>query len=141
MWQDHPLCAEPWYRTHLNTPARVGRGGTPAPTYTETTCKAPKSDYSFPSVEKVGTRRQPGGGVSFGPVSLNWFVSQSDAPLAPTRGQLVDHIAVSVPARDPWIAKLKAEDVTVLQPPYPLGDRRAIMIEGPSRESIEIIGK
>ena len=101
----------------------------------------PKSEHSFPSVEKVGTRRQPGGGAAFGPVSLNWFVSQSDTPLAPTRGQLVDHIAVTVPTLDPWIAKLKAENVTFLQQPYAFGEMRAIMIEGPSREAIEIIGK
>jgi hypothetical protein len=141
MWQDHPICAELWYRTHLNVPARAGRGGGPAPVFTEATCKVPKSERSFPSVEKQGTIRQPGGGASFGPVSLNWFVAQSDAPLAPTRGQLVDHIAVSVATLDPWIAKLKSEDVTFLQQPYTFGDSRAIMIEGPSRESIEIIGK
>jgi hypothetical protein len=115
MWQDQSICAELWYRTHLNAPARAGRGGAPAPVYTEATCKVPKSEHSFPSVEKVGTRRQPGGGAAFGPVSLNWFVSPSDTPLAPTRGQLVDHIAVSVPALDPWIAKLEAENVTFLQ--------------------------
>jgi hypothetical protein len=141
MWQDHSICAELWYTTHLNTPARAGRGGAPAPVYTEATCKVPKSEHSFPSVEKVGTRRQPGGGAALGPVSLNWFVSQSDTPLAPTRGQLVDHIAVGVPTLDPWIAKLKAENVRFLQQPYKFGDTRAIMIEGPSRESIEIIGK
>jgi hypothetical protein len=94
----------------------------------------PKSEQSFPSVEKVDTRRQPGGGAAFGPVSLNWFVSQSDTPLAPTRGQLVDHIAVSVPTLDSWIAKLKAENVTFLQQPYKFGDIRTIMIEGQSRD-------
>jgi hypothetical protein len=134
-----------WLRTRsFSTPPaqlRAGPGGAPAPVYTEATCKVPKSEHSFPSVEKVGTRRQPGGGAAFGPVSLNWFVSQSDTPLAPTRGQLVDHIAVSVPTLDSWIAKLKAENVTFLQQPYKFGDIRAIMIEGPSRESIEIIGK
>jgi hypothetical protein len=56
-------------------------------------------------------------------------------------GQLVDHIAVTVPTLDPWIAKLKAKNVTFLQQPYKFGDTRAIMIQGPSRESIEIIGK
>jgi hypothetical protein len=141
MWQDHSICAELWYTSHLNAATRAGRGGAPAPVYTEATCKVPKSEYSFPSVEKMGTRRQPGGGAAFSPVSLNWFVSQSDTPLAPTRGQLVDHIAISVPTLDPWIAKLKAENVTFLQQPYTFGDMRAIMIEGPSRESIEIIGK
>ena len=141
MWQDNPICAELWYRTHLNTPARAGRGGAAAPVYTEATCKVPKSEPSYPSIEKAGTRRQPGGGATFGEVGLNWFVAQDDTPLAPTRGQLVDHIAVSVSSLDPWIAKLKAEDVTFLQQPYMFGNMRAIMIEGPSRESIEIIEK
>jgi hypothetical protein len=31
--------------------------------------------------------------------------------------------------------------VSFLQQPYSFGDLRAVMIEGPSRESIEIIGK
>src|SRR5262245_2486375 len=141
MWQDHSICAELWYSTHLNAPVRGGRGGAQAPVYTEATCRVAKSEPSFPSVENVGTRRQPGGGAAFGPVSLNWFVSQSDTPLAPMRSQLVDHIAVSVPALDPWIAKLKAENVKLLQEPYKFGEMRAIMIEGPSRESIEIIGQ
>jgi hypothetical protein len=139
MWQDDSICAELWYRAHLNTPARAGRGGAPAPVYTEATCKVPKSEPSFPSVDKAGTRRQPGGGAAFGAVGLNWFVSQSDMPLAPTRGQLVDHIAVSVPALDPGV--LGDRNVRFLQQPYTFGDLRAIMIEGPSREAIEIIGK
>jgi len=141
MWQDHSICAELWYRTHLNVPARTGRAGAPAPVYTEDTCRVSKSERSYPSVEKGGTIRQPGGGAAFGLVSLNWFVAQSDTPLSPTHGQLVDHIAVSVPTLDPWIAKLKAENVAFLQQVYKFGDSRAIMIEGPSREAIEVIGK
>jgi hypothetical protein len=35
----------------------------------------------------------------------------------------------------------EAENVTFLHQPHTFGDGRAIMIEGPSRESIEIIGK
>jgi hypothetical protein len=141
MWQDHSICAELWYRTHLNVPARAGRAGAQAPVYTEDTCRVPKSERSYPSVEKGGTIRQPGGGAAFGLVSLNWFVAQSDTPLSPTHGQLVDHIAVSVPTLDPWIAKLKAEKVAFLHEEYKFGDSRAVMIEGPSREAIEIIGK
>jgi hypothetical protein len=120
---------------------RAGRGGALVPAYTEATCKMPKSEPSFPSVDKEGTRPQPGGGAAFGPVSLNGFVAQAETPLAPTRGRLVVHIAVSVPILDPWIAKLKAESVTFLQQPYAFGEMRAILIEGPSREAIEIIGK
>jgi len=141
MWQDHSICAELWYRAHLNVPVRAARGGVPGTAYTDETCRVPKSERSFPSVETGGTIRQPGGGATFGLVSLNWFPAQADTPLSSTNGQLVDHIAVSVAMLDPWITKLKAENVTFLQQAYKFGDRRAIMIEGPSRESIEIIGK
>ena len=51
----------------------------------------------------------------------------------------MDHIALSVADLDGWIAKLRAAQVTFLEPPYRLGDFRAVMIEGPSREAIELV--
>ena len=56
-----------------------------------------------------------------------------------TRGQLYDHIALSVADLDAWVDKLQHEGVTFLEMPYPLGDTRAVMIEGPSREAIELV--
>ena len=38
-----------------------------------------------------------------------------------------------------WIAKLQGEGVAFLTAPYRLGDTRAVMIEGPSREAIELV--
>jgi hypothetical protein len=38
-----------------------------------------------------------------------------------------------------WVAKLRDEGVKFLEEPYHLGDMRAVMIEGPSREAIEIL--
>ena len=64
---------------------------------------------------------------------------RSDAPLAGTRGQLYDHIALSVTDLDAWVAKLRSEGVMFLQEPYPLGDTRAVMIEGPSHEALELV--
>jgi 4-hydroxyphenylpyruvate dioxygenase-like putative hemolysin len=64
---------------------------------------------------------------------------QGEEPLVGSRGQLYDHVALSVADLDAWIAKLRAEGVTFLAPPYPLGDTRAVMIEGPSREAIELV--
>jgi 4-hydroxyphenylpyruvate dioxygenase-like putative hemolysin len=52
---------------------------------------------------------------------------------------LYDHVALSVTDLDAWIAKLRAEGVTFLQETYKLGDTRAVMIEGPSREAIELV--
>jgi 4-hydroxyphenylpyruvate dioxygenase-like putative hemolysin len=64
---------------------------------------------------------------------------EGDAPLVPTRGHLYDHIALSVTDLDAWVAKLRAEGVIFLEQPYRLGDTRAVMIEGPSREAIELV--
>jgi catechol 2,3-dioxygenase-like lactoylglutathione lyase family enzyme len=64
---------------------------------------------------------------------------QDETPLVPTRGHLYDHVALSVHDLDAWVAKLRAEGVTFLEQPYRLGDTRAVMIEGPSREAIELV--
>ena len=40
---------------------------------------------------------------------------------------------------DAWVAKLRGEGVRFLEAPYRLGDTRAVMIEGPSREALELI--
>jgi len=56
-----------------------------------------------------------------------------------SRGQLQDHIALSVIDLDAWVAKLRSEGVTFLQGTYALGDTRAVMIEGPSREALELV--
>ena len=64
---------------------------------------------------------------------------QGRATSPSTRGQLYDHIALSVTDLDAWVAKLLGEGVRFLEEPYPLGDTRAVMIEGPSREALELV--
>jgi catechol 2,3-dioxygenase-like lactoylglutathione lyase family enzyme len=83
--------------------------------------------------------RAPSAAVVFGDVALPWYVRQGDRPLASTRGQLYDHIALSVIDLDAWVVKLRGEGVRFLEEPYPLGDTRAVMIEGPSREALELV--
>jgi hypothetical protein len=56
-----------------------------------------------------------------------------------TRGQLHDHLAFSVSDLDAWVAKLRGESVALLDGPYRLGETRAVMIEGPSREALELV--
>jgi hypothetical protein len=46
---------------------------------------------------------------------------------------------LSVADLDAWVAKLRAENVTFLEQPYKLGETRAVMIEGPSREALELV--
>jgi hypothetical protein len=72
-------------------------------------------------------------------VVLTWYANQGETPLVSSRGQLQDHLAVSVADLDAWVDKLRAEKVVVLEEPYRLGASRAIMIEGPSREAIELV--
>jgi 4-hydroxyphenylpyruvate dioxygenase-like putative hemolysin len=66
-------------------------------------------------------------------------MNPADRPLVSTRGHLVDHFALSVTNLDAWIAKLRSEGVKFLEQPYKIGSTRAIMIEGPSREAIELV--
>jgi len=83
--------------------------------------------------------RTPAAPVTFGDVSLNSYMRQDDHPLVSTRGQLADHFALSVHDLDAWITKLRSEGVRFLETPYNLGGLRAVMIEGPSREAIELV--
>jgi hypothetical protein len=51
----------------------------------------------------------------------------------------MDHVALSVTNLDAWVAKLKSENVKFLEQPYTFGDTRAVLIEGPSLEAIELV--
>ena len=83
--------------------------------------------------------RTPRAGVEFGDVSLIWYANQGSERLVSPLGQQQDHIGLSVGDLDAWIDKLKGEGVTFLDGPYTLGDTRAVMIEGPSREAIALV--
>jgi len=137
MYQEDPFCAQLWYQKHLNaklSPAQAGQ--TP---HTEADCKVPRSERSWPSLDRKGNIRVPRAGVTFGDVELNWYPNQGDTLLVSTRGHPADHIALGVNNLEAWTAKLKNEDVRFLTEPYKLGDTRAVMIEGPSREAIELV--
>jgi catechol 2,3-dioxygenase-like lactoylglutathione lyase family enzyme len=137
LYQEDPLCAQLWYQKHLNAPPRAGWGGAPV---TEADCKVPRgADRTWPALNRDGMFRSPRAGVEFGDVALIWYANQSDHPLVGSRGQLQDHIALSVTDLDAWIDKLRSEGVTFLEEPYPLGDTRVVMIEGPSREALELV--
>jgi catechol 2,3-dioxygenase-like lactoylglutathione lyase family enzyme len=138
MFHDNPFCAQLWYEEHLE--AHVGGRGR-GPQHTEANCKVEHGELTFPSLTKGGMYRSPGAGVSFGDVTLPSYIRPGDKPLASTRGHLADHFALAVTSLDPWIAKLKREKVKFLiAKPYKLGnDGRAVMIEGPSHEAIELV--
>jgi len=138
MFQDHPFCAQLWYRKHLDAQPVAGRAGPPS--MTEADCQVPRGpEPSWPAMERHGLYRSPRAAVTFDDVMLTWYARQDDAALIGTRGQLYDHIALSVTDLDAWVAKLSGEGLTFLEQPYRLGDTRATMIEGPSREAIELV--
>lgn len=137
MWHEDPLCAQLWYQKHLNAAPRASFGEAGV---TEADCKVPRTtDRSFPSLTSEGMFRAPRGGVTFGDVDMIWYPNQGDSPLVSSLGQFQDHIGLSVADLDAWIAKLKGEGVTFLSEVYPLGDTRAVMIEGPSREGLALV--
>ena len=133
MYQDQPFCAQLWYQKHLNVPAKAAR--------TEANCRVERGpDKTLPALDWDGMYRTPSvNSTVFGDVSLFWYMNQTGTPLAGTRGHLMDHIALSVTDIDAWVAKLRAEGVTFLEPPYTIGPHRAALIEGPSKEAIELI--
>jgi catechol 2,3-dioxygenase-like lactoylglutathione lyase family enzyme len=136
MWQEDPVCAELWYARHLGGSRRAPANG-PAPT--EDNCKTPPGEPTWPSTMKQGTRRVPVGRVGYGDVALLWYTNPGSQPLVSTRGQAADHIAFAVRDLDAWVAKLRHEKVTILREPYAFGSSRAVLIEGPSREAIELL--
>jgi catechol 2,3-dioxygenase-like lactoylglutathione lyase family enzyme len=138
MFQDQPFCAQLWYESHLNVP-RDARSAQSARTMAN--CRVERgADKTFPALEADGMYRTPSvTSTRFGDVSFFWYMNQGSAPAAPTRGQLMDHVALSVADLDAWVAKLEAENVTFLEKPYSIGGFRAVMIEGPSREAIELV--
>ena len=137
MWQDEPFCAQLWYQKHLNAPVPARRGD--APVYTEANCHVPRGVATWPSLTKFGMYRYPTAGVQFSDVSMMWYMDQTDKPLAPTQGHLMDSVGLGVSDLDAWVSKLKAEKVTFLKPVFKIGDTRAAMIEGPSHEAIELV--
>jgi catechol 2,3-dioxygenase-like lactoylglutathione lyase family enzyme len=141
MYHAEPFCAQLWYQQHLNVPPPQGRrGAPPAEARTEANCKVPRgADKTFPALDLDGMYRAPQIPLVFGDVSMGGYTRQSDAPLAGTRGHLADHVALSVADLDAWVAKLRTENVKFLEQPYKLGDTRAVMIEGPSREALELV--
>jgi hypothetical protein len=137
-FHEQPFCAQLWYQKHLNAAAYAGR--TAPPSMTEATCTVTRGDdRTFPALVADGMFRTPSAAVVFGDVAFLSYMRQGDQPLVPTRGHLYDHLALSVADLDAWIAKLRGEGVRFLGESYKLGDTRAVMIEGPSREAIELV--
>ena len=139
MFQEDPFCAQLWYQKHLNAP--VVRGAHQPHAADRGQLQGAARARSHLAGARTGracsARRRPRSS------SATWrcpgTCARATQPLASTRGHVYDHIALSVADLDAWVAKLRGEGVTFLEEPYELGDTRAVMIEGPSREALELV--
>ncbi|MBI4421689.1 MAG: VOC family protein [Gemmatimonadetes bacterium] len=147
-YHEHPLCAANWYVEHLGMelpPVRDGNGPErPRPPWDP--CVVPHAEATWPSLEPVGTIRQPAGNVRFGKGAMAWYPRQCvagrcgrDQPLVPSRGQALDHLAFSIRNLDALRARLRQAGVKILEEPYPFGASRAFLIEDPDGLAIELI--
>jgi len=147
-YHEQPLCAANWYVEHLGMelpPVRDSSGvETPRKPYAP--CEMSYGEAGWPSLEPIGTIRQPSGGVRFENGSMSWYPRQCvgdrcgrDQPLVRSRGQALDHVAFAVDSLDALVAKLRRDGVKILEGPYKFGDARAFMIEDPDGLAIELI--
>ena len=147
-FHERPLCAANWYVEHLGMelPPVRGQGGQETPRPAWDPCDVELGEATWPSLERAGTLRQPRGGVRFGNGSMSWYPRQctggrcgDDQPLAPSRGQVFDHVAFTVVGLDALYDRLRAAGVTILQTPRPFGETRAFMLQDPDGLAVELL--
>jgi hypothetical protein len=152
-WHEQPLCMANWYVEHLGMqlpPVRDPRTGEMAPHDRWDPCDVPIGEVGYPSFMPQGQLRIPIGNVRFANGSWAAYTRQCrngrcgpgmDKPLSPSRGQVVDHVALTFPDLNVVMAHLKSMNVPITRGPYAFGDTRAIMIEDPDGLGIELIEK
>ena len=142
MYHEEPFCSQLWYQKHLNVPVPQGRRGgagrSRAPKRTAK-CRAAPTRRGRRSTSTACTARRRSRSSS---ATSRWAATCARAMRRSvgTRGHLADHVGLSVADLDAWVAKLRAENVKIPRAdPTQLGDTRAVMIEGPSREALELV--
>ena len=150
-WHEQPLCAANWYVEHLGLelpPRRDPDSGALTPRAPHAPCDVEIGDVSYPTFLPMGQLRRPIGVVRLANAGWAWYTrqcrdgrcgSELDRPLVPSRGQVVDHVAISYPDLDPVLAHLEASGVPILEGPYPFGDTRAALIEDLDGLAIELV--
>ena len=63
----------------------------------------------------------------------------SPPPLASSRGGVMDHAGLQVRDLDALVSRPQRGGVKVLRRPYRVGKGRAVLVEVPSREAIELL--
>ena len=150
-WHEQPLCAANWYVEHLGMelpPLRDPETGALTPRELHDPCDVEVGDVSYASFLPMGQLRRPISSVRLGNAGWMWYTRQCrdgrcgpelDRPLVPSRGQVVDHVAISYTDLDPVLAHLEARGVPILEGPYPFGESRAVLIEDLDGMALELI--
>jgi catechol 2,3-dioxygenase-like lactoylglutathione lyase family enzyme len=137
---EKPWCAAQWYIDHLGFKRQQGRN----PATRQVTevpiprpCDVAPGPPSWPSMLPQGTLRNPRVTVDFTNNSFSWYAppcragrcGEGDAPLAPSRGQVLDHIGLTYPDLDTHVPRLRRAGVKIVREIHRWGDTRAAMIE------------
>ena len=150
-WHEQPLCAANWYVEHLGMelpPRRDPDTGALTPRGLHYPCHVEIGDVSYPTFLPMGQLRRPIGVVRLKNAGWAWYSRQCrdgrcgpelDRPLAPSRGQVVDHVAISYPDLDPLLAHLEGAGISILEGPYSFGDTRAVLIEDLDGLALELV--
>ena len=147
-YHEQPLCAANWYVEHLGMelPPMRDSSGKETPRAPWNPCDVKYGDAGWPSLEPIGTIRQPTGSVRFANGTMSWYPRQCvdrrcgrDEKLVPSRGQVLDHVAFLVDDFDALYAKLRRDGVKVIEAPHAFADTRAFMIEDPDGLAIELV--
>lgn len=150
-WHEQPLCAANWYVEHLGmqlTPTRDPQTGAMTTRERWSPCDVPVGEVGYPSFMPQGQLRIPIGNVRFSNGGWSWYSRQcrdgrcgpgNDKPLTRSRGQVVDHVALTYPDLEPVIAHLKAKGVPIVSGPYKFDDARAVLIEDLDGLALELI--
>jgi catechol 2,3-dioxygenase-like lactoylglutathione lyase family enzyme len=144
MYHRHPVCAQQWYARHLGADVGAthlylgpGEDATSEAAGGEDDCRKPYAEPTYPAFRAEGRIREPSGYVLFDDIGLPIWPYPGE--LVSTRGQSVDHIALSVKDLGATLRRLKSEGVAVLHDTHKWGDTRAAIVEGPDRVALELV--
>jgi len=149
LFHEQPQCAANWYAGMLGMGLGSIRNedGSRSARAAYEPCEGEAGQAGWPSLEPIGTIRQPRATVTHGNGSISAYPRQCsggrcgvDQPLVASRGQALDHVAFTVEDPDAWHRWLEGEGVVILEPPHSFGETRAFMVEGPDGLAIELIG-
>ena len=147
-YREQPLCTANWYVEYLGMelPPVRDSSGKESLRALHKPCEADYGEAGWPSLERIGTIRQPSAGVRYLNGTMSWYPRQcvrdrcqGEGRLVPSRGQALDHIAFIVDDLDESLVRLRRGNVKILRQPYAFGTTRALMIEDPDGLAVELI--